>query len=145
MTDPTALPIVLDDDLSRVDWAALRRTLVEDDFDNGRTPAELATCFERTPVRVLAWQGGTVVGKARALADGVCNAFVVDVWTRSDLRRQGIATRMMAFLERRLEGHHVALFSAEAPAFYRRLGYEEERVGMSKVVGHWLGRAPGGG
>jgi hypothetical protein len=48
---------------------------------------------------------------------------------------------MMSFLERSLEGHHVALFTERAAGFYSKLGYAEERVGMSKVVGSWLRRA----
>ena len=32
---------------------------------------------------------------ARLLSDGVCNAYLVDVWTMSVYRRQGIASRMI--------------------------------------------------
>jgi len=37
-----------------------------------------------------------------------------------------------------VQPEHVALFTAEAVEFYGKLGYAEERVGMSKVVGTWL-------
>lgn len=135
--------VVLTDELAAVDWVELKRALAEDNFDNGRTPGELETSFAATPVRVLAVREGKVIGTARALADGVCNAFVVDVWTNSAFRRQGLARRMMGFLEERLEGHHVALFTEHAAGFYGMLGYSEERVGMSKVVGTWLRREGG--
>ncbi|MDM4767177.1 GNAT family N-acetyltransferase [Pelomonas sp. SE-A7] len=139
---PETLPphVVLSDELAVINWAELKRAVAEDNFDNGRTPAELRDSFAATNVRVFALLDGRVIGTARALADGVCNAFVVDVWTKSAFRRQGLAKRMMTFLEQRLEGHHVALFTEHAVSFYDKLGYSEERVGMSKVVGTWLRR-----
>ena len=78
------------------------------------------------------------VGTARAISDGVCNAYVIDVWTRSDLRRRGIARRMLAILESRLSGQHVYLFSDDMAEVYRACGYRERPVGMEKVVGTWL-------
>jgi hypothetical protein len=35
----------------------------------------------------------------------------------------------------------VALFTEDHAAFYRWLGFEEERTGMSLVVGTWLNRS----
>jgi hypothetical protein len=37
-------------------------------------------------------------------------------------------------------GHHVGLFTEDHVDFYRGLGFEEERTGMSLVVGRWLNR-----
>jgi ribosomal protein S18 acetylase RimI-like enzyme len=48
------------------------------------------------------------------LSDGVCNAYVVDIWTHSAFRRQGIAHRLMSLLEDKLEGQHVYLFTDDA-------------------------------
>jgi GNAT superfamily N-acetyltransferase len=84
--------------------------------------------------------GAEVISTARLLADGVCNAWLVDVWTSSAHRRQGIGSAIVRRLLERVPGHHVALFTEEQAAFYRRLGFEEERAGMSLVVGSWLNR-----
>jgi len=62
------------------------------------------------------------------------------VWTHSDYRRQGIASRLMGLLAERLEGQHIYLFTDDAEAFYHTLGYRRQGVGMSIVVGRWLGR-----
>jgi ribosomal protein S18 acetylase RimI-like enzyme len=35
---------------------------------------------------------------ARLLSDGVCSAYLVDVWTSSRYRRRGIASEMIRFL-----------------------------------------------
>lgn len=123
-----------------VDWQRLTADLQADDFDNGRTPDELRRSFENSAVVAFAWDGDRVIGKARALSDGVCNAYVVDVWTHSDYRRRGIATRLMRLLAEGLEGQHIYLFTDDAEAFYRGLGYRPQGTGMGMVVGRWLGR-----
>jgi predicted GNAT family acetyltransferase len=123
-----------------VDWAQLKADLEADDFDNGRTPDELRRSFENSAVVVFAWHMGRIIGKARALSDGVCNAYVVDVWTHSDYRRRGIATQMMQLLAEGLEGQHIYLFTDDAEEFYHALGYRRQGVGMSIVVGKWLKR-----
>jgi hypothetical protein len=78
-------------DLACVDWAALKFAVAADDFDNGRTPEQMRRSFEASFVSCIAYAGDAIVGTARALSDGVCNAYVVDVWTRSSHRRRGIA------------------------------------------------------
>ena len=47
---------------------------------------------------------------------------------------------MIARLLEQVPGQHVALFTERHPELYESLGFEEERVGMSKVVGTWLRR-----
>ena len=123
-----------------VDWAQLTADLQADDFDNGRTPDELRRSFENSAVVAFAWLGGRVIAKARALSDGVCNAYVVDVWTHSDYRRRGIASRLVRLLEEGLEGQHIYLFTDDAEDFYHRLGYRRQGTGMGVVVGRWLRR-----
>lgn len=39
----------------------------------------------------------------------------------------------------RLDGQHVYLFTDDAKAFYASLGFEEQGIGMGKVMGDWLG------
>jgi len=131
-------PVRITTDLSRVDWAAMKMALAADRFDNGRTPSQLRRSFEASYVACLAYTANEIAGTARALSDGVCNAYVVDVWTRSDVRRRGIARRMLEILESRLVGQHVYLFSDDMAAVYIACGYSERPVGLEKVVGTWL-------
>jgi predicted GNAT family acetyltransferase len=121
-----------------VDWAALKATLAADRFDNGRSPAQLQESFRRSHGVVFAWLDGRVVGTARLLSDGVCNAYLVDVWTLSAHRGRGIGSAMVRALLATVPGQHVALFTDHHPAFYARLGFAEERVGMSTVVAERL-------
>ncbi|MGV3722920.1 MAG: GNAT family N-acetyltransferase [Actinomycetota bacterium] len=130
--------------LQGVDWRQLKATLAEDRFDNGRTPEQLRDSFENSAHIALAWAEGEVIGTARALSDGVCNAYVVDVWTHTPYRRQGVATRMMRLLLEALPGQHVHLFSNDAAVFYKKLGFQEQPIGLSLVVGEWLIATPPG-
>jgi GNAT superfamily N-acetyltransferase len=128
------------DDLEGVDWDALDKALTADEFNNGRTPDELRRSFENSYATAIVGGGAEVIGTARLLADGVCNAWLVDVWTASAHRRRGIGSAMVRRLVERVPGHHVALFTEHAEEFYRGLGFKEERVGMALVSGRWLNR-----
>jgi predicted GNAT family acetyltransferase len=125
-------------DLEGVDWAEMKAAVAADEFDNGRTPDQLRRSFEASHVACVAYADGELVGTARALSDGVCNAYIVDVWTRSDMRRRGIARSMLATLESRLRGQHIYLFSDDRADVYRACGYRDRPVGLEKVVGTWL-------
>ena len=127
-------------DLESVDWAALKAALAKDDFDNGRTPEEYERSARGSYLNAFAFQGEDVVGNARVLSDGVCNAYVVDVWTRSDLRRRGIGRAMMKSLLAACEGQHVYLFTDDMQPFYAGLGFHPQHTGMATVVGRWLNR-----
>jgi ribosomal protein S18 acetylase RimI-like enzyme len=124
--------------LDGVDWERLRETLIEDSFHNGRSAEQLRDSFRNSYAAVLACMDGEVVGTARVLSDGVCNAYVVDVWTHTRCRRRGIGRTMLEVLMARLEGQHVYLFTDEAVPFYKAIGFRERPVGMERTVGSWL-------
>ena len=142
MSQPPGVRLIRDP--AGVDWDTLRAHLGEDDFDHGRTPEQLAASFAASAHVVLALTdvGGVVIGTARMLSDGICNAYLVDVWTRVHWRRRGVATAMVTDLLERVPVQHVALFTDQAPAFYARLGFEVEQGAMSRVTGNRLHRAP---
>ncbi|MGB0388982.1 MAG: N-acetyltransferase, partial [Ardenticatenaceae bacterium] len=66
-------------DLQNINWHHLKAILAADRFDNGRTPCQLKQSFANSYATVFALVDGQVIGKARALSDGVCNAYIVDV------------------------------------------------------------------
>jgi predicted GNAT family acetyltransferase len=126
------------DDCEEIDWSALKAALGADDFDNGRTPEEYRRAARNSRCNRFALDGDRIVGNARALSDGVCNAWLVDVWTASSHRRRGIASHLVRSILAELDGQHVALFTADHVAFYESLGFRREQAGMSQVVGTWL-------
>ncbi|GAC1592615.1 MAG: hypothetical protein NVS3B21_12510 [Acidimicrobiales bacterium] len=121
-----------------VDWHRAKAELQADDFDNGRTPDALAASFANSAHVVFAWDGDRVVGMARLLSDGVCNAYLLDVWTASSHRRRGIASAMVRELEMRVPGQHIGLQTDDARVFYEFLGFSSQPEFLSKVIGTWL-------
>ena len=132
------MSVRIDDSLGEIDWATVRADLIADDFDNGRSPDALRRSFEQSQHVAIARDGERVVGMARLLSDGVCNAYLVDVWTASSHRRQGIAVRMVRQLVDAVPGQHVGLQTDDAQAFYESLGFRPQPEFWSLVSGRWL-------
>jgi ribosomal protein S18 acetylase RimI-like enzyme len=128
----------IDGSLDGIDWAQAKADLVADRFDNGRSAEALRRSFEQSQHVAIARDGERVVGMARLLSDGVCNAYAVDVWTHSGYRRQGIATQMMRLLIEAVPGQHVGLQTDDAQALYESLGFRPQPEFWSLVSGTWL-------
>ncbi|HEY3182298.1 MAG TPA: GNAT family N-acetyltransferase [Gaiellaceae bacterium] len=132
------MTVRVDSSLDGIDWVQAKADLAADRFDNGRTPEALRRSFHQSQHVAFARDGDHVVGMARLLSDGVCNAYLVDVWTASAYRRQGIASAMIRLLLDQVPGHHVGLQTDDAQAFYRSLGFRQQPEFWSVVVGTWL-------
>jgi predicted GNAT family acetyltransferase len=132
------VPVTFDGSLEGIDWTRARADLAADHFDNGRSPEALRRSFEHSQHVAVARDGDRVVGMARMLSDGVCNAYVVDVWTHSAYRRQGIASTLMRMLADAVPGQHIGVQTDDAQAFYASLGYTPQPEFWSLVIGRWL-------
>ena len=133
------MTVRIDDTLDGIDWVQAKADLDADDFDNGRSATALRRSFEQSQHVVFARDGDRVVGMARLLSDGVCNAYLVDVWTASGYRRRGIGSAMVRDLVERVPGHHVGLQTdADTQAFYASVGFRPQPEFWSTVVGRWL-------
>ncbi|MBD2776580.1 GNAT family N-acetyltransferase [Iningainema sp. BLCCT55] len=132
------LKVTYKTNLENVDWTEMKATLQADAFDNGRSPKQLKDSFENSYATCIAYIDNQIIGTARVLSDGICNAYVVDVWTLSNYRRQGIGRTIMQILLEKLKGQHVYLFTNDVPEFYKKIGFTEQPIGMSQVVGRWL-------
>jgi len=136
------MDVRIDGSLDDIDWEQAVADLVADDFDNGRSPEALRQSFEQSQhVAFTRDDGGRpdrLIGMARLLSDGVCNAYLLDVWTSSDYRRRGIGTSMVRRLMDQVPGQHVGLQTDDAQDFYASLGFRPQPEFMSSVVGVWL-------
>ena len=70
------MTVGIGESLEGIDWAQAKADLAADDFDNGRSPGALQASFERSQHVAIARDGDRVVGMARLLSDGVCNAYL---------------------------------------------------------------------
>ena len=136
--DAVSVEVRIDSSLEGIDWAQAKADLVADDFDNGRSAEALRRSFEQSQHVAFARDGDRVVGMARMLSDGVCNAYVVDVWTHSAYRRRGIASQMMRLLVEAVPGQHVGLQTDDAQALYESIGFRPQPEFWSIVSGTWL-------
>jgi predicted GNAT family acetyltransferase len=132
------MTIRFDSSLDGVDWEQAKADLAADEFDNGRSASALRRSFEKSQHVAFARDGDRVVGMARMLSDGVCNAYVVDVWTHSAYRRRGIASTLMRMLADEAPGQHIGLQTDDAQDLYRSLGYAPQPEFWSLVSGRWL-------
>lgn len=132
------MAVTFDTTLEGIDWERAKADLAADRFDNGRTAEALCRSFEQSQHVAFARDGDRVVGMARMLSDGVCNAYVVDVWTQSAYRRRGIASTLMYMLADAAPGQHIGLQTDDQQAFYASLGFAPQPEFWSLVVGRWL-------
>jgi GNAT superfamily N-acetyltransferase len=129
----------IDGTTAGIDWQRLKDDLEADDFDNGRSAQALRRSFDQSPHVAIARDGSRVVGTARMLSDGVCNAYLLDVWTASSHRRRGIGSQMVRFLVDRVPGQHIGLQTDDAGEFYAGLGFRPQPEFLSLISGTWLG------
>jgi ribosomal protein S18 acetylase RimI-like enzyme len=132
------MAVRIDSSLEGIDWEQAKADLAADAFDNGRSPEALRRSFDRSQHVAFARDGERVVGMARLLSDGVCNAYLVDVWTATPYRRQGVASALIRRLLDEVPGQHVGLQTSNAQALYASLGFEPQPEFWSRVVGTWL-------
>ena len=125
-------------DLKGVDWETLKQDLIADDFHNGRTTAQLRLSFVNSAAVAIGYDGDRCIATGRLLSDGVGNAYVVDVWTHSAYRLQGIGHKIMQMLITAVPGQHIYLQTDDAIAFYEKLGFVEQPKGMHLIAGEYL-------
>ena len=121
-----SMALCIDDSLASIDWVQAKADLAADDFDNGRSAQALRRSFQQSQHVAIARDG-----RAGALACGAAplrrclNAYLLDVWTMSSYRRQGIASSMVRLAEQQVPGQHIGLQTDDAQALYESLGFVE--------------------
>ena len=139
--DRCVVSVSVDSSPDGIDWVQAKADLAADEFDNGRSAEALRRSFQQSQHVAFARDGNRLVGMARLLSDGVCNAYLVDVWTASAYRRRGIASAMVRHLLEQVPGQHVGLQTDDRPDFYASLGFNPQPEFWSTVVGSWLDNA----
>ena len=86
----------------------------------------------------MGFDGSRCIANGRMLSDGVGNAYVIDVWTLSAYRRQGLGRKIMQMLVDAVPGQHIYLQTDDAITFYEELGFTRQPEGMSRISGAYL-------
>ncbi|MEK6222799.1 MAG: GNAT family N-acetyltransferase [Chloroflexota bacterium] len=108
--------------------------LINEDFHNGRAKEQLKTSFENSFAACVVMDNQEMIGTDRVLSDGVYNAYLMDVWTLTAYLKQGIATKILELLQKKLPGQQVYLFTDEKVSFYKKFGFVECPAGLE----NWL-------
>jgi ribosomal protein S18 acetylase RimI-like enzyme len=99
-----------------------------------REPLLIARALSNSLAVVSAWEGGILVGFARATGDHVFNATVWDVAVRPSHQRRGIGRLVMAELLKELDEYAIPLVTLYADpgtdSFYRRFGFSTDPSGV---------------
>jgi aralkylamine N-acetyltransferase len=99
-----------------------------------REPILISRALMNSLAVVSAWEGGVLVGFARATGDHVFNATVWDVAVRPSHQRRGLGRLVMAELLKELDSYEIPLVTLYADpgtdAFYRRFGFSTDPSGV---------------
>jgi len=90
-----------------------------------REPQRLVRALAGSRCWVSAYDGGTLVGLARAIGDGETIAYVQDVLVRPETQRHGVGRALLERLLERLDVRQVVLLTDDEPgqhAFYHSCG-----------------------
>ena len=121
-----------------VDWVALKAALVAGGFDNLRTPEQYRISHENSHAVLFGRLAGEFVANGRILSDGVCNAYLVDIWTAPAFSRPGHSGEQVPPLVANGPRQHVGLFTDDMQPFYASLGFRIRPDFMDQVIGRWL-------
>ncbi|MBN9982291.1 GNAT family N-acetyltransferase [Rhizobium laguerreae] len=99
---------------------------------------DFTAVLSRSLAHIGAYQDDRLVGFINVAWDGGIHAFILDTSVHPDMRRQGIATRLVkeatrVARERGAEWLHVD-FEAHLTGFYRACGFKPTEAGLIKLM-----------
>ena len=89
--------------------------------------ARIRAMLEHANLTLTAWDGGRLVGIARALTDFSYCCYLSDLAVRKEYQKQGIGKELVRILRERL-GEKVAIILVSAPEavdYYPRIGFDK--------------------
>lgn len=100
-------------------------------------PRDFSGILSRSLAHVGAFDGDQLVGFVNVAWDGGVHAFILDTCVHPEMRRQGIATRMIKEAENiaRARGAHWLHvdFEPQLLSFYRSCGFRPAMAGLIKL------------
>ena len=115
-----------------VDWDALAHLYKIAPLGN-KTASELQIVFGNSRYKCFAYDGDTIVGAGRAVADGLDVSYICDVAIHPDYQRHGIGRQIVTKLVEFSRGHSKILLFASMgkEPFYAKLGFDKMNTAMA--------------
>jgi aralkylamine N-acetyltransferase len=122
----TRPPVVIREADLREHFAGIIALYHDHNWTHARDPSRLRTAIAASSYKVVAMEGGRIVGFARAMSDEAFAVYIADILVTPERQRQGIGRRLTQSILDRYPMHtfHHQVLVAErgAEGFYRRLG-----------------------
>ncbi|GMV29001.1 MAG: hypothetical protein AMXMBFR59_11260 [Rhodanobacteraceae bacterium] len=125
-------PLTWKPDLVDVDWDALSELYRIAPLGEKR-PEDLRVSFGNSRYTCLIFDGETLVGAGRALADGVDCSYLCDVAVHPDYQGTGLGKAIIQWLRDRSAGHRKIILYANPgkEGFYAKLGFRRMLTAMA--------------
>jgi len=121
--------------IQSADYDSVRRFLSENGWQKRVADSEkFAAMMQNASRTIVAFEGGRVVGFARALCDEVSNGYIGTVVVAADLRGRGIGRELVS----RLIGGNpeitwVLRAGRGSRAFWEKMGFSDSDIAMEKT------------
>lgn len=119
-------------ELDNVDWSALSHLYKIAPLGD-KSPDWLHTAYTNSRYRCFVYEGDTIVGAGRAVADGVDCSYICDVVVHPDHQGTGIGRALIERLRDLSKGHRKIILYANPgkQGFYLKLGFRRMRTAMA--------------
>lgn len=119
-------------DLADVDWDALSHLYRIAPLGE-KKPDDLRVSFGNSRYTCLVFDGSTLVGAGRALADGIDCSYICDVAVHPDYQGIGLGKALIERLRDSSAGHRKIILYANPgkEGFYARLGFRRMKTAMA--------------
>jgi GNAT superfamily N-acetyltransferase len=120
------------DSLQRVDWEELSNLYRIAPLGD-KSPADLKTVFSNSMFRFFVYDGATLIGAGRALADGIDCSYICDVAVHPGRQGTGIGRDIVSRLVELSRGHRkIILYAVRGKEpFYQKLGFMRMLTAMA--------------
>lgn len=119
-------------ELDHIDWSALSHLYKIAPLGD-KSPDWLRTAYTNSRYRCFVYDGDTIVGAGRAVADGVDCSYLCDIVVHPDHQGEGIGRALIERLRDLSRGHRKIILYANPgkEGFYRKLGFRRMRTAMA--------------
>ena len=98
-----------------------------------KLPRDLKTVFTNSKFKCFVYDGNSLIGAGRALADGKDCSYICDVAVHPEYQGRGLGKELVQNLVRLSQGHKKILLYANTgkEGFYARLGFKKMNTAMA--------------
>ncbi len=122
-------------DRDNVKWQQVAEVLKDSGLSD-HSPEEQEIIFKNSYAVVFVYDDDKIVGVARALSDGICQAAIYNVALYEEYHGNGIGRKLITLLLDQLKGQNIILYThPRTIALYEKFGFRRSKTAMCAFVG----------